>query len=79
MDQFEHLQVQLALSAAHSELHKKQEAVYQQHDLNWKKGDADAAHKSWHYYTGYRDAVMALLQYSISLEKPTQLELNFDD
>ena len=46
MDQFEHLQVQLALSAAHRELHKKQEAAYQQHNLNWKKGDTDAADKS---------------------------------
>tara|TARA_B100000427_G_C14957796_1_gene355403 strand:+ start:169 stop:408 length:240 start_codon:yes stop_codon:yes gene_type:complete len=79
MNQLEHLQVQLALSAAHRELHEKQKAIYQQHDLNWKKGDADKAHKSWQYYTGYRDAVMALLKYSLSLEKPTQLELNFDD
>ena len=79
MDQIENLQVQLALSAAHRELHEKQEAIYHQHDLNWKKGDADKTHKSWQYYTGYRDAVIALLKYSLSLEKPTQLELNFDD
>jgi len=79
MNQIQHLQVQLALSAAHRELHEKQEAAYQQHNLNWKKGDTDAADKSWHYYTGYRDAVIALLKYSLSLEKPTQLELDFDD
>ena len=79
MDQMENLQVQLALSAAHRELHQKQEAIYQQLDLYWKKGDAVAADKSWQYYTGYRDAVMALRKYAISLANPTQLELNFDD
>ena len=76
MDLIEQLEVQRALSDAFDKLNTKKEAIYKQHNLNRTEHSAEEARKSWQYYEGYRDATMALLEHSISLGKPTQLELN---
>ena len=78
MDLIEELQIQRALSEAFNELNTKKEAIYKQHNLNRTEHSAEESKKSWQYYEGYRDATMALLEHSISLGKPTQLELNLD-
>ena len=78
MDLIEQLEVQRALSDAFDKLNTKKEAIYKQHNLNRTEHSADEARKSWQYYEGYRDATMALLEHSISLGKPTQLELNLN-
>ena len=78
MDLIEQLEVQRALSDAFDKLNTKKEAIYKQHNLNRTEHSAEEARKSWKYYEGYRDATMALLEHSISLGKPTQLELNLN-
>ena len=78
MDLIEQLEVQRALSSAFDKLNTKKEALYKQHNLNRIKHSVEETEKSWQYYEGYRDATMALLEHSISLGKPTQLELNLD-
>ena len=78
MDLIEQLEVQRALSDAFDKLNTKKEAIYKQHNLNRTEHSAEESKKSWQYYEGYRDATMALLEYSISLGKPTQLELNLN-
>ena len=78
MDLLEELQVQRALSDAFDKLSTKKEAIYKQHNLNRTEHSTEESKKSWQYYEGYRDATMALLEHSISLGKPTQLELNLD-
>ena len=78
MDLIEEIQIQRALSDAFDKLYTKKEAIYEQHSLNRTKHSAEEYQKSWHYYAGYRDATMALLEHSISLGKPTQLELNLN-
>ena len=78
MDLIEQLEVQRALSSAFDKLNTKKEALYKQHNLNRTEHSAEEARKSWQYYEGYRDATMALLEHSISLGKPTQLELNLN-
>ena len=78
MDLLEELQIQRALSDAFDKLNTKKEAIYKQHNLNRIEHSVEETEKSWQYYEGYRDATMALLEYSISLGKPTQLELNLN-
>ena len=78
MDLIEQLEVQRALSDAFDKLNTKKEAIYKQHNLNRTEHSAEESKKSWQYYEGFRDATMALLEHSISLGKPTQLELNLD-
>ena len=78
MDLIEELQIQRALSEAFNELNTKKEAIYKKHTLNRAQQSTEEFEKSWQYYEGYRDATMALLEHSISLGKPTQLELNLD-
>jgi len=78
MDLIEELQIQRALSEAFNELNTKKEAIYKKHTLNRAQQSAEEFEKSWQYYEGYRDATMALLDHSISLGKPTQLELNLN-
>ena len=78
MNLIEQLEVQRALSDAFDKLNTKKEAIYKQHNLNRTEHSAEESKKSWQYYEGYRDATMALLEYSISLGKPTQLELNLN-
>ena len=78
MDILEELHMQRALSDAFHELNTKKEAIYKQHNLNSIKNSTEESKRSWQYYEGYRDATMALLNYQISLEKPTQLELNLN-
>ena len=78
MDLIEQLEVQRALSNAFDKLNTKKEALYKQHNLNRIEHSVEETKESWQYYQGYRDATMALLEHSISLGKPTQLELNLD-
>ena len=78
MDLIEELQVQRALADAFDKLNTKKEAIYKQHNINRTQHSAEESKKSWQYYEGYRDATMALLEHSISLGKPTQLELNLN-
>tara|TARA_B100000902_G_scaffold369576_1_gene393909 strand:+ start:103 stop:342 length:240 start_codon:yes stop_codon:yes gene_type:complete len=78
MDLIEQLEVQRALSDAFDKLNTKKEAIYKQHNLNRTEHNTEESKKSWQYYEGYRDATMALLEHSISLGKPTQLELNLN-
>ena len=78
MDLIEQLEVQRALSNAFDKLNTKKEALYKQHNLNRIEHSVEETKESWQYYQGYRDATMALLEYSISLGKPTQLELNLN-
>ena len=78
MDLIEELQIQRALSDAFDKLNTKKEALYKQHNLNRIEHSIEETKESWQYYQGYRDATMALLEYSISLGKPTQLELNLN-
>lgn len=78
MDLIEQLEVQRALSNAFDKLNTKKEALYKQHNLNRIEHSIEETKESWQYYQGYRDATMALLEHSISLGKPTQLELNLD-
>ncbi len=78
MDLIEQLEVQRALSDAFDKLNTKKEALYKQHNLNRIEHSIEETKESWQYYQGYRDATMALLEHSISLGKPTQLELNLD-
>lgn len=78
MDLIEQLEVQRALSNAFDKLNTKKEAIYKQHNLNRIEHSTEESQKSWQYYEGYRDATMALLEHSISLGKPTQLELNLN-
>ena len=78
MDLIEELQIQRALSDAFDKLNTKKEALYKQHNFNRIGHSAEESKRSWQYYEGYRDATMALLEHSISLGKPTQLELNLN-
>lgn len=78
MDLIKQLEAQRALSNAFDELNTKKEAIYKQHNLNRAQQSIEEFEKSWQYYEGYRDATMALLEHSISLGKPTQLELNLN-
>ena len=78
MDLIEQLEVQRALLDAFDILNTKKEAIYKQHNLNRTEHSVEETEKSWQYYEGYRDATMALLEHSISLGKPTQLELNLN-
>ena len=78
MDLIEQLEVLRALSDAFDKLNTKKEAIYKQHNLNRIEHSFEETKESWQYYQGYRDATMALLEYSISLGKPTQLELNLN-
>ena len=78
MELIEQLEVQRALSNAFDKLNTKKEALYKQHNLNRIEHSIEETKESWQYYQGYRDATMALLEHSISLGKPTQLELNLD-
>ena len=78
MDLIEQLEVQRALSNAFDKLNTKKEALYKQHNLNRIEHSIEETKESWQYYQGYRDATMALLEHSISLGKPTQLELNLN-
>lgn len=78
MDLIEQLEVQRALSSAFDKLNTKKEALYKQHNINRIEHSIEETKESWQYYQGYRDATMALLEHSISLGKPTQLELNLD-
>jgi len=78
MDLIEQLEVERALSNAFDKLNMKKEAIYKQHNLNRIEHSIEETKESWQYYQGYRDATMALLEHSISLGKPTQLELNLD-
>ena len=78
MDLIERLEIQRALSDAFDKLNTKKEAIYKQHNFDRIQRSAEESEKSWQYYKGYRDATTALLEHSISLGKPTQLELNLD-
>ena len=78
MELIEQLEVQRALSNAFDKLNTKKEALYKQHNLNRIEHSIEETKESWQYYQGYRDATMALLEHSISLGKPTQLELNLN-
>jgi len=78
MDLHKKLQIQIALSEAFDKLNTKKEAIYKEHTLNCAQQSIEEFEKSWQYYEGYRDATMALLEHSISLGKPTQLELNLN-
>ena len=78
MDLIKQLEAQRALSNAFDKLNTKKEALYKQHNLNRIEHSVEETKESWQYYQGYRDATMALLEHSISLGKPTQLELNLN-
>ena len=78
MDLIKQLEAQRALSNAFDKLNTKKEALYKQHNLNRIEHSIEETKESWQYYQGYRDATMALLEHSISLGKPTQLELNLN-